>query len=206
MPRMPPGLGVILDVVYNHIGPAVRARPRRSGRTSRTRRPRAGETRWTTAAPRRARMGDPERRAVGSGLSSRRASPRRGPRDPRRALARARPGGAARPGQGAEPAMRSSSPKRAPKTCRPLEEWGHDAIWLDAVHHHLHVLLTGERDGYYEDFGSVDAAGARADERAPRAVYRQRSEPRPGRQPRASVTVSAQPITASRWPSCSSRR
>jgi maltooligosyltrehalose trehalohydrolase len=39
---------------------------------------------------------------------------------------------------------------------RPLEEWGHDAIWLDAVHHHLHVLLTGERDGYYEGFGSAD--------------------------------------------------
>ena len=39
---------------------------------------------------------------------------------------------------------------------RPLEDWGHDAIWLDAVHHHLHVLLTGEHDGYYEGFGSVD--------------------------------------------------
>ncbi|MGZ4392803.1 MAG: alpha-amylase family glycosyl hydrolase, partial [Gaiellaceae bacterium] len=38
---------------------------------------------------------------------------------------------------------------------RPLEEWGHDAIWLDAVHHHLHVLLTGEHDGYYEGFGDV---------------------------------------------------
>lgn len=38
---------------------------------------------------------------------------------------------------------------------RPLEEWGHDAIWLDAVHHHLHVLLTGEREGYYEGFGNA---------------------------------------------------
>ena len=38
---------------------------------------------------------------------------------------------------------------------RPIEEWGHDAQWFDATHHELHVLLTGERDGYYADFGSV---------------------------------------------------
>jgi maltooligosyltrehalose trehalohydrolase len=39
---------------------------------------------------------------------------------------------------------------------RPLDEWGHDAQWFDAAHHHLHVLLTGERDGYYAPFGSVE--------------------------------------------------
>ncbi|HVS84620.1 MAG TPA: hypothetical protein VHD91_03210, partial [Gaiellaceae bacterium] len=38
---------------------------------------------------------------------------------------------------------------------RPIEEWGHDAQWFDAPHHELHVLLTGEHDGYYADFGSV---------------------------------------------------
>jgi maltooligosyltrehalose trehalohydrolase len=38
---------------------------------------------------------------------------------------------------------------------RPLEEWGDDAQWADELHHALHVLLTGERDGYYEDYGSV---------------------------------------------------
>ncbi|MBA2296390.1 MAG: malto-oligosyltrehalose trehalohydrolase, partial [Actinobacteria bacterium] len=32
---------------------------------------------------------------------------------------------------------------------RPLEQWGHDAMWLDSLHHELHVALTGERDGYY---------------------------------------------------------
>ncbi len=32
---------------------------------------------------------------------------------------------------------------------RPLREWGHDAMWLDGLHHALHVALTGERDGYY---------------------------------------------------------
>jgi len=38
---------------------------------------------------------------------------------------------------------------------RPIDEWGHDAQWVDAAHHELHVLLTGERDGYYADYGSV---------------------------------------------------
>jgi maltooligosyltrehalose trehalohydrolase len=39
---------------------------------------------------------------------------------------------------------------------RPLEQWGHDAMWLDNLHHELHVLLTDERDGYYAAFGSLD--------------------------------------------------
>jgi maltooligosyltrehalose trehalohydrolase len=39
---------------------------------------------------------------------------------------------------------------------RPLADWGHDAMWLDSLHHELHVLLTGERDGYYTSFGSLD--------------------------------------------------
>jgi len=39
---------------------------------------------------------------------------------------------------------------------RPLTDWGHDAMWLDNLHHELHVLLTGEHDGYYKQFGSLD--------------------------------------------------
>jgi maltooligosyltrehalose trehalohydrolase len=38
---------------------------------------------------------------------------------------------------------------------RPIEEWGHDAQWADRLHHELHVLLTGEHEGYYERFGSL---------------------------------------------------
>ena len=38
---------------------------------------------------------------------------------------------------------------------RPIDEWGHDAQWADRSHHELHVLLTGERDGYYAEYGSV---------------------------------------------------
>jgi maltooligosyltrehalose trehalohydrolase len=33
---------------------------------------------------------------------------------------------------------------------------GLDAMWNDDFHHALHVLLTGEKTGYYEDFGSVE--------------------------------------------------
>jgi len=33
---------------------------------------------------------------------------------------------------------------------------GLDAVWNDDFHHALHVLLTGETDGYYEDFGKME--------------------------------------------------
>jgi maltooligosyltrehalose trehalohydrolase len=35
---------------------------------------------------------------------------------------------------------------------RPIGEWGHDAQWADDLHHVLHVLLTGEREGYYSEY------------------------------------------------------
>jgi maltooligosyltrehalose trehalohydrolase len=39
---------------------------------------------------------------------------------------------------------------------RPLRSWGHDARWADGLHHALHALLTGEREGYYAPYGRVD--------------------------------------------------
>jgi maltooligosyltrehalose trehalohydrolase len=50
---------------------------------------------------------------------------------------------------------------------RPIEEWGHDARWSDGLHHALHVLLTGEREGYYEPYGSVDDVLAELARRSP---------------------------------------
>lgn len=38
---------------------------------------------------------------------------------------------------------------------RPIEVWGHDAQWGDALHHAVHVLLTGEHDSYYARYGAV---------------------------------------------------
>jgi maltooligosyltrehalose trehalohydrolase len=40
-------------------------------------------------------------------------------------------------------------------TPRP-DGYGMDAQWDDDVHHALHALLTGERSGYYGDFGSLE--------------------------------------------------
>jgi malto-oligosyltrehalose trehalohydrolase len=39
---------------------------------------------------------------------------------------------------------------------RDLGGYGMDAQWSDDFHHCLHVLLTGERAGYYGDYGEVD--------------------------------------------------
>jgi maltooligosyltrehalose trehalohydrolase len=45
-----------------------------------------------------------------------------------------------------------------PKLITPREAGGYGlpAQWDDDVHHALHTLLTGERQGYYGDFGSLD--------------------------------------------------
>jgi maltooligosyltrehalose trehalohydrolase len=50
---------------------------------------------------------------------------------------------------------------------RPLEEWGHDARWSDGLHHALHAALTGEREGYYAPYGSVDDIAAELGRRPP---------------------------------------
>lgn len=44
-----------------------------------------------------------------------------------------------------------------PRLVRPRERGGLglDAVWCDDFHHALHAALTGEREGYYADFGSV---------------------------------------------------
>jgi maltooligosyltrehalose trehalohydrolase len=40
----------------------------------------------------------------------------------------------------------------------PAERGGYDVggVWADDFHHALHALLTGERDGYYADFGAPE--------------------------------------------------
>ena len=44
-----------------------------------------------------------------------------------------------------------------PRFVRPAASGGYglDAAWADEWHHALHAALTGERDGYYRDFGSL---------------------------------------------------
>jgi maltooligosyltrehalose trehalohydrolase len=58
---------------------------------------------------------------------------------------------------------------------RPIEAWGHDARWADGLHHALHALLTGEREGYYRPYGSVGEVAAELARRLParHVVYAQ---------------------------------
>jgi maltooligosyltrehalose trehalohydrolase len=44
-----------------------------------------------------------------------------------------------------------------PRLIRPREAGGYglDAQWADDFHHALHTVLTGEQDGYYADFGAL---------------------------------------------------
>lgn len=63
--------------------------------------------------------------------------------------------------------------------------WGLDAQWSDDFHHSLHTLLTGERDGYYQDFGRLtDLAVAISDGfvyQGQMSVHRQRPHGSPSR-------------------------
>jgi maltooligosyltrehalose trehalohydrolase len=45
-----------------------------------------------------------------------------------------------------------------PKFINPIEQYGFglDGQWVDEFHHSLRSLVTGEKDGYYSDFGSLD--------------------------------------------------
>ena len=74
-------------------------------------------------------------------------------------------------------------------------------MWLDNLHHELHVLLTGEREGYYEPFGSLDGVVRELTRPEPERLIVCRAEPRPGRQPRAR-----RPAAAGRAPRRARRR
>ncbi len=61
------------------------------------------------------------------------------------------------PPDGVGPLIIAESALNDPEVIRPtaLGGWGCDAQWADDLHHAVRVLLTGERDGYYRDFGTV---------------------------------------------------
>jgi maltooligosyltrehalose trehalohydrolase len=150
------GLGVILDVVYNHVGPgneALRAfGPYFTDRF--------GETPWGQAldysqagvrewAVQNAELWVDEYRIDGLRLDAVHAVEDDSDRHVLAELAdRIR---AANPG-----ALVIS--EMGPPDFRPLRDWNHDAMWLDSLHHALHVALTGEQDGYYAEFdGSMES-------------------------------------------------
>ena len=55
----------------------------------------------------------------------------------------------------------AESDRNDPRLVRPVPHGGLglDAVWNDDFHHTLHVLLTGEKQGYYRDFGTVEQLG-----------------------------------------------
>ena len=68
-----------------------------------------------------------------------------------------------------------------PPDFRPLREWDHDAMWLDSLHHALHVALTGRAGRLLRGLRRLDgehrrraapAGGRRASSRAPRTTTR----------------------------------
>ena len=144
------GLGVVLDVVYNHLGPgneALRAfGPYCTDRVAET--PwgevldysQAGVREW---AIQNAELWVRDYRVDGLRLDS---VPHVYDDSPRHVLAEL------------ADRVRAANPRAlvisevGPPDFRPLTDWGHDAMWLDDLHHALHVALTGERDGYYASF------------------------------------------------------
>lgn len=60
-------------------------------------------------------------------------------------------------GLGRPAALIAESDENQPATITPTPKGrGMDAQWADDVHHALHTWLTGERQGYYCDFGSSE--------------------------------------------------
>jgi maltooligosyltrehalose trehalohydrolase len=153
------GLGVVLDVVYNHLGPGNEALTAFGPYFT----DRFGETPWGQAldygqegvrewALQNAELWVRDYRIDGLRLDAVHAVADDSPRHVLAELAeRVR---AAR----ADALVIS---EMGPADFRPLDDWGHDAMWLDNLHHALHVALTGERDGYYADFDGTPAEIAR---------------------------------------------
>jgi len=83
-----------------------------------------------------------------------------------------------------------------PRTTLPPEAGGHgmDAQWSDDFHHSLHALLTGEEQGYYRDFGGMKPLARALEEGFVQAGgmsrHRGRSHGRPFGKPRGDRLVS----------------
>jgi maltooligosyltrehalose trehalohydrolase len=157
------GLGVILDVVYNHVGPGNEALTAFAPYFT----DRFGKTPWGDAldygqdgvrewALQNAELWVRDYRIDGLRLDAVHAVQDDSPRHVLAELAdRVRAANA--------DALVIS--EMGPDDFRPLREWGHDAMWLDNLHHTLHVALTGEQEGYYADFDGSMAQIARELER-----------------------------------------
>lgn len=157
------GLGVVLDVVYNHFGPAGNALPAFSDSYFDAERTNA----WGSAPKledppfRRLVLDNAEYWLNSFGFDGLRL-------DATHAL---EPGGAphiltelSQVARACDPpALLTAEDER--NDPRSLLDYGVDGVWSDDFHHVLHVLLTGEREGYYRAFSGNLAELARVIER-----------------------------------------
>ena len=162
------GLAVLLDVVYNHVGPgnealtafgpyfstryvtpwggAMNFDDRRCG----------GVREW---AIQNACMWVDEYHVDGLRLDAVHAIVDVGPRH----LTAELPERVRRSAAPRRPVLHAESDANDPALVRPANEGGRgfDGVWADDFHHALHALLTGERESYYADYGRVaDLAAA----------------------------------------------
>jgi maltooligosyltrehalose trehalohydrolase len=142
------GLGVFLDVVYNHIGPGSEAIARFAPFfTDRHRTPWGDAIDYSQRGVREWAIQNAVMWTTEYGIDGLRL-------DAVHAIHDDSPVHVLRELKERVPCLVAS--EMGPDDFRPLEEWGHDAMWLDNLHHELHVALTGEKDGYYADHGTPE--------------------------------------------------
>ena len=146
------GLGVVLDVVYNHLGRRAIAARRPSAPTSPTSTRRPGARRSTSTAPTATRCASGSLQSAegwvrdfhvdGLRLDAIHAIYDIGASHILRGAGRPRPRAAT-----TDAVLIAESDLNDPKVIRPRGQggWGCDAQWADDFHHALHALLTGER-------------------------------------------------------------
>ena len=159
-------MGVVLDVVYNHLGPSG-AYLDRFGPYF------AGSNIWGPSINLDGPQSEPVRRFVidnalhvAARLPRRRAAAGRGARAARRpghppaGAAGGRGGGpVGAPGAAAVADRRVRPQRPAHVTAREAGGYGLHAQWCDDIHHCLHTALTGESQGYYADFAAAGLTG-----------------------------------------------
>jgi maltooligosyltrehalose trehalohydrolase len=154
------GLGVVLDVVYNHVGPGdVALRAYGPYFTDRNRTFWGDAIDYSSPAVREWAIQNALMWVGDYGVDGLRLDATHTVFDdsPRHVLAEL--------AERVRPALVISEIE--PGDLRPLAEWGHDAQWADELHHELHALLTGERDGYYADYGSLEGLAAELERTPP---------------------------------------
>ncbi|WP_026119174.1 malto-oligosyltrehalose trehalohydrolase [Nocardiopsis ganjiahuensis] len=153
------GLAVLLDVVYNHLGPSGAYLPRFGPYFS-------GENAWGPSLNLDGPDSDPVRSLVVDGaldwlrhyhLDGLRLDAVHALRDDRAVPILAELSAevdALAAGLGRPLSLIAESDRNDPRTVMPREAGGlgMTAQWSDDLHHALHVALTGEKHGYYADF------------------------------------------------------